>query len=145
MFNKTHIITRGQTPDITGGGLSARTDRCLIPTFNPSERHILVQVTAPTVRRGTNRAPANIAYVVDRSGSMSGRNKLALAKQAVTEAIARQDAEDGFAVQPRAAASVYGRRHRSRAGRRGLCRGSGRRVRVGVAVDCAGFARVDLR
>jgi Ca-activated chloride channel family protein len=99
MFNKTKTTTSGSpTPDVTGGGLSARTDRCLIPTFNPSERHILVQVTAPTVRRTSRRAPANLAYVLDRSGSMSGWSKLALAKQAVTEAIARQDSEDGFAV-----------------------------------------------
>jgi len=102
MFNRntptSTTSTSTQTSDATGGGLSARTDRCLIPVFEPSERHILVEITAPTVRRDVRRASANLAYVLDRSGSMSGWNKLALAKQAVIEAIGRQGSEDGFAV-----------------------------------------------
>ena len=40
----------------------------------------------------------NLAFVLDRSGSMQGRGKLDLAKQAVDEALARLDPEDRFSV-----------------------------------------------
>ena len=65
-----------------------RPDRRLIrPTYR-SNRFVLVEVTAPAARTGRARPPVNLAFVLDRSGSMGGA-KIDLAKQAVEEAIAR--------------------------------------------------------
>lgn len=80
--------------------LTVRTDRRLIRAHARSERYILVDVVAPTVEPDPSRRrpPVNLAFVLDRSGSMGGRNKLNLAKQAVIEAIHRLDPLDRFAV-----------------------------------------------
>ena len=80
--------------------LVCRPDRRLIRASGRSTRFLLVEVTAPTVERdpANRRPPVNLAFVLDRSGSMGGHNKLTLAKQATLEAIHRLDAEDRFAV-----------------------------------------------
>ncbi len=52
---------------------------------------MLVEVTAPPATQERERPPVNLAFVIDRSGSMSGQ-KLELAKTAVIEAIGRLDA-----------------------------------------------------
>jgi Ca-activated chloride channel family protein len=80
--------------------ITVRTDRRLIRSGGRSERFLLVELVAPTVPRDPNRKrpPVNLAFVVDRSGSMAGRNKLSLAKQAVEEALARLDENDRFSV-----------------------------------------------
>ena len=84
----------------TQPGLSVRTDRRLIRAGGRSSRFVLVELTAPTAARDPDRRrpPVNLAFVVDRSGSMAGRGKLDLAKQAVKEALARLEAEDRFSV-----------------------------------------------
>ena len=76
---------------------TARTDRRLVRPTHRSHRFILAQVTAPASRRERGRTPVNLAFVIDRSGSMAG-DKLRLAKQAVEEAIARLHPDDRFAV-----------------------------------------------
>ncbi len=74
-----------------------RQDRLLIrPTYR-SNRFVLVEVTAPAARSERERPPVNLAFVLDRSGSMGGE-KIRLAKQAVEEAIARLHDDDRFAV-----------------------------------------------
>ena len=74
-----------------------RPDRGLIrPTYR-SNRFVLVEVTAPTAQTGRVRPPVNLAFVLDRSGSMGGA-KIHLAKQAVEEAIARLHDDDRFAI-----------------------------------------------
>lgn len=73
------------------------TDRRLIRPAHQSNRFVLVDIVAPSARRGRTRPPVNLAFVVDRSGSMSGP-KLRLAKQAVVEAIGRLHPDDRFAV-----------------------------------------------
>ena len=80
--------------------LTCRLDRRLIRASGRSKRFLLVEVTAPSVERdpSTRRPPVNLAFVLDRSGSMGGHNKLTLAKQATLEAIHRLDDEDRFAV-----------------------------------------------
>jgi Ca-activated chloride channel homolog len=80
--------------------LTVRPDRTLIRAHARSERFLLVDVVAPTVAPDPSRRrpPVNLAFVLDRSGSMGGQNKLGLAKQAVVEAIHRLEAEDRFAV-----------------------------------------------
>ena len=74
-----------------------RPDRGLIrPTYR-SNRFVLVEVTAPPARSERVRPPINLAFVLDRSGSMGGE-KIRLAKQAIEEAIARLHDDDRFAI-----------------------------------------------
>lgn len=77
--------------------LTARADRRLIRTHHRSQRFVLVEVTAPSATHRRERAAVNLAFVIDRSGSMSGA-KLALAKQAVEAAIGRLDSRDRFSI-----------------------------------------------
>ena len=70
--------------------MTARADRRLIRPNARSHRFVLVELSAPSSPRRLERAAVNLAFVIDRSGSMSGA-KLALAKQAVEAAIARLD------------------------------------------------------
>ena len=79
--------------------LRVRTDRRYVRAHGRSERFLLVDVVAPTVAPDPSRRrpPVNLAFVLDRSGSMGGQNKLGLAKQAVLEAIHRLESPDRFA------------------------------------------------
>jgi Ca-activated chloride channel family protein len=90
------------TPARDGDGaiLRVRTDRHLVLARGRAERYLLVDVVAPTVEPdpARRRPPVNLAFVLDRSGSMGGQDKLTLAKQAVLESIHRLDAEDRFSV-----------------------------------------------
>jgi len=82
------------------GSLDVRTDRRLIRATGGSERFVLVEVVAPTPAPdpARRRTPVNLAFVLDRSGSMAGRGKLELAKQGVLEALDRLDPGDRFAI-----------------------------------------------
>jgi Ca-activated chloride channel family protein len=74
-----------------------RTDRGLIRAAANSIRYGLVEITAPTVERTDHRPPVNLAFVLDRSGSMSGP-KIGTAKRAIEEALGRLEPTDRFAV-----------------------------------------------
>jgi Ca-activated chloride channel family protein len=74
-----------------------RTDRKLIRPNFKSNRFVLAQVVAPRSRREHGRPPVNLAFVLDRSGSMNGE-KIRLAKQAVEASIARLHEDDRFAI-----------------------------------------------
>ena len=50
--------------------LTARADRRLIRPTDRSHRFVLVELTAPSATRRRERAPVNLAFVLDRSGSM---------------------------------------------------------------------------
>jgi Ca-activated chloride channel family protein len=78
--------------------LAVRADRRFIRTGYRSNRFLLIEIAAPTAaRRETGRAPVNLAFVLDRSGSMSGP-KIATARDAVEDAINRLSSDDRFAV-----------------------------------------------
>ncbi len=74
-----------------------KTDRKLIRPTHRSNRFVVAEIVAPPSRREHARPPVNLAFVVDRSGSMGGQ-KLHLAKQAVFEAVGRLHPEDRFAI-----------------------------------------------
>jgi len=72
-------------------------DRRLIRPRWHSKRFVVAYVTAPEAERRAERAPVNLAFVLDRSGSMGGQ-KIRLAAQAVEEAIGRLHASDRFSI-----------------------------------------------
>lgn len=78
---------------------TARTDRSLVRAGARSTRHVLLQATAPKHRTAgaPKRSPVNVAFVLDRSGSMGG-TKLALAKYAVKRALTGLAPKDRFAI-----------------------------------------------
>jgi Ca-activated chloride channel homolog len=77
--------------------MRARSDRRYIRSAHRSERFVLVELDAPASNRKTERDPLNVAFVIDRSGSMSG-GKLDLARQAVETAVERLLPMDRFAI-----------------------------------------------
>lgn len=78
--------------------LSIRTDRQLIRAQSRSNRYVLLSFTAPEAPRRETRLPVNVAFVLDRSGSMSGENKFNLAREAVKQSLSMLRAEDRFSV-----------------------------------------------
>jgi Ca-activated chloride channel homolog len=77
--------------------VNVQTDRTLIRSDWKSRRYVLVSFSAPEAPRASTRQPVNIAFVLDRSGSMGG-SKIALAKQALVKALHMLRASDRFAV-----------------------------------------------
>ena len=77
--------------------LRARTDRRFIRSTHRSERFVLVELEAPAAAQQPTRDPVNLAFVLDRSGSMSG-SKIELAKRAIETAVDRLLPTDRFAV-----------------------------------------------
>ena len=80
--------------------LTARPDRRYIRSTYRSNRFVLAQVSAPPMppqEGGRTRPPVNLAFVVDRSGSMAGE-KIRLAKMAVEKSIARLQSDDRFTI-----------------------------------------------
>jgi Ca-activated chloride channel family protein len=78
--------------------LSIRTDRQLIRAQSRSNRYVLVSFTAPAAPRREKRMPVNVAFVLDRSGSMAGENKFNLARQAVQQSLRMLRPEDRFSL-----------------------------------------------
>ncbi len=78
---------------------TARTDRQLVRAGARSIRYVLLQATAPKqrTRKAPTRPAVNVAFVLDRSGSMAG-TKLALAKYAVERALTGLAPKDRFAI-----------------------------------------------
>jgi Ca-activated chloride channel homolog len=76
--------------------LSLRTDRKLIRAESSSRRYVLFTVDAPEAPPRADRSPVNVALVLDRSGSMEGENKFALARKAVESALAMLSSDDRF-------------------------------------------------
>ena len=89
----------GATAPLLDPHLAVRPDRRLIRAHGRSERYLLVDLVAPTVAPDPlrRRAPVNLGFVLDRSGSMGSQDKLGLARQAVLESVHRLEAPDRFA------------------------------------------------
>jgi Ca-activated chloride channel family protein len=77
--------------------LTVAQDRRLIRPRWHSKRFVVARVTAPVARRDGGRPPVNLAFVLDRSGSMGGE-KIRLAARAVEEGIDRLHSDDRFSV-----------------------------------------------
>lgn len=77
--------------------LTVDQDRRLIRPRWHSKRFVVAHVTAPEAHSGAVRPSVNLAFVLDRSGSMHGQ-KIGLAAQAVEEAIGQLKSSDRFAV-----------------------------------------------
>ena len=77
--------------------IDLRTDRSLIRTNGGSDRYLVARFTAPPSEQRRSRPPVNVAFVIDRSGSMAGQ-KIELAKQAVQTAISLLRPSDRFAI-----------------------------------------------
>lgn len=90
-------MTRSHESNRTDTTLRARTDRRFIRSTHRSERFVLVELEAPPAAQKPTRDPVNLAFVLDRSGSMSGA-KIELAKRAIETAVDRLLPTDRFAV-----------------------------------------------
>lgn len=84
--------------DVCGvAAVAARTDRALGRAEKRSLRYVRVAVRAVEAQRTGERRPVQVAFALDRSGSMGGA-KMTLARQAVLAALARLQSQDRFAV-----------------------------------------------
>ncbi len=90
-------MTRPHDTNRSDTSLRARTDRRFIRSAHRSERFVLVELEAPPAAQKPSRDPVNLAFVLDRSGSMSGQ-KIELAKRAIETAVDRLLPTDRFAV-----------------------------------------------
>jgi uncharacterized protein YegL len=77
--------------------LSVRPDFTMVPDADPADRHLLVHLTAPGKPNGAARAPIEVAFALDRSGSMDGQ-KIVLAKAALARALETLSPKDRFAI-----------------------------------------------
>jgi Ca-activated chloride channel family protein len=77
--------------------LIERLDQSAIPAEGVSERYVVVEVSAPDDDSGTRR-PVHLAVVLDTSGSMSGRDKITMARMAARELVDELRPADSFAL-----------------------------------------------
>ncbi len=77
--------------------VSARSDRQYVPADAGGSRFVVVRIETPERPRTAQRAPVNLGFVLDRSGSMEGE-KIRLARRAVDTAIRRLDDRDQCSV-----------------------------------------------
>ena len=82
----------------TSNAITATQGRRLIRTIHHSSRFVLVEVTAPPATQAAVRPHVNVAFVLDRSGSMGGEDKFDLARAAVRHGINRLAQTDRFSV-----------------------------------------------
>ena len=76
---------------------TVQTDRSLVRASGHSTRYALASLVAPRVARVHSRGPVNVAFVLDRSGSMGGA-KFERARRAVDHALRLLRSDDRFSV-----------------------------------------------
>ncbi len=76
---------------------TARTDRAQVHHSRGGRRFAIAEIVAPTAPEGTPRPRVDIAFVLDRSGSMAGQ-KFSLARKAIEQAIQTLCSDDTFSV-----------------------------------------------
>ncbi|MFO1538888.1 MAG: vWA domain-containing protein [Chloroflexota bacterium] len=81
-----------------GAEITAATDRTVVRAHHHSRRYACIEVTAPAATATATRPTVNVAFVLDRSGSMSGRNKFGLATAAIREGIGRLQKDDRLTI-----------------------------------------------
>ena len=77
--------------------IAVQADRTLVRTSGSSTRYALLTFTAPEAAGSRTRDPINVAFVIDRSGSMGGE-KIRLAREAVAQALKTLRSSDRFSV-----------------------------------------------
>ena len=78
--------------------LNAGFDQSLIPEQGNSIRYLVVEIKAPpAILTGREPPPLNVAFVIDRSGSMS-RGKLEKAKEAASQVVESFGHKDHFSL-----------------------------------------------
>ena len=78
--------------------LQLRTDRALIRAHAHSTRYFTARIVAPAGPHRAERLPVNVAFVLDRSGSMSDARKFDLAREAVQQAFVSLRDTDRFSL-----------------------------------------------
>ncbi len=76
--------------------MSLRTDRTLLRATSRSTRYLMISLTAPIAPARDGRLPIHVGIVLDRSGSMDGARKFALAAEAVTQSLRLLRPQDRF-------------------------------------------------
>lgn len=76
--------------------VTATWDRPFVP-LGGGDAMLLLNLVTPITQRKSDRLPVDVAFVLDRSGSMGG-DKLALAKQAIFSAVSRLTDRDRIAL-----------------------------------------------
>ena len=76
--------------------MSLRTDRTLLRATARSTRYLMISLTAPIAPPRDGRLPIHVGIVLDRSGSMDGARKFALAAEAVSQALRLLRPQDRF-------------------------------------------------
>ncbi|MGH7627056.1 MAG: VWA domain-containing protein, partial [Gemmatimonadaceae bacterium] len=78
--------------------LHLRTDRVLIRAHTHSTRYFTARIVAQAGPHRAERLAVNVAFVLDRSGSMSDTRKFDLARQAVQQALGTLRETDRFSL-----------------------------------------------
>ena len=93
------LPTTTREVSMTHDQLTIQTDRRLARALHHSRRYLLAEITAPAATGpAAVRPPVNVAFVIDRSGSMASERKLTLAIEAVRGGIGRLTPTDRFSV-----------------------------------------------
>jgi Ca-activated chloride channel family protein len=77
--------------------IQVQADRTLVRSSGSTTRYALLTFIAPEAAATRMRQPANVSFVIDRSGSMGGE-KIRLAREAVVQALRMLRASDRFSV-----------------------------------------------
>ena len=77
--------------------LKVQADRSRVRAERHSVRYVLLSFVAPESPRASTREPVNVAFVIDRSGSMGG-SKIRLAREAVIQALKMLRPADRFSL-----------------------------------------------